>query len=148
MELIQIVATNGAPPDNPIRELKACSLVARGKSIRKEKGHRNSGGLSSQQEDRVHSARGAAHIPPQDRNRHVFDLRQGGHGATCVAECMMLLMPQTADQYRRAAEEAKQLAEKATDSWERVQLMRLARQWARLADYKARLEAKPPRRSN
>ena len=32
---------------------------------------------------------------------------------------MMLLMPQTADQYRRAAEEAKQLAEKATDTWER-----------------------------
>jgi hypothetical protein len=56
-------------------------------------------------------------------------------------------MPHTADQYRRAAEEAKQLADKATDSWERVQLSRLARQWARLADYKARLEAKPRPRS-
>jgi hypothetical protein len=33
-------------------------------------------------------------------------------------------MPHAADQYRRAAEEAKQLAEKATDSCERVQLWR------------------------
>ena len=35
-------------------------------------------------------------------------------------------MPYTADQYRRAAEEAKQLAAKAMDSCERVQLLRLA----------------------
>jgi len=53
-------------------------------------------------------------------------------------------MPYIADQYQRAAEEAKQLAAKATDSCERVQLLRLAAQWQRLADYKARLESKPP----
>ena len=53
------------------------------------------------------------------------------------------VMPHTADQYRRAAEEARQLAAKATDSCERVQLLRLAAQWQRLADYKARLESKP-----
>jgi len=50
-------------------------------------------------------------------------------------------MPHTADQYRRAAEEARQLAAKATDSCERVQLSRLAAGWQRLADYKARLDA-------
>jgi len=55
-----------------------------------------------------------------------------------------IVMPHIADQYRRAAEEAKQLATKATDSCERVQLLRLAAQWQRLADYKARLESKPP----
>jgi len=57
-------------------------------------------------------------------------------------------MPHTADQYQRAAEEAKQLAATATDSCERVQLLRLAAQWQRLADYKARLESKPLPRSN
>jgi hypothetical protein len=57
-------------------------------------------------------------------------------------------MPHIADQYRRAAEEAKQLAAKATDSCERVQLLRLAAGWQRLADYKARLESKPSPRSN
>ena len=56
-------------------------------------------------------------------------------------------MPYIADQYQRAAEEAKQLAAKATDSCERVQLLRLAAQWQRLADYKARLESKPRRSS-
>ena len=55
-----------------------------------------------------------------------------------------MVMRHIADQYRRAAEEAKQLAAKATDSCERVQLLRLAAQWQRLADYKARLESKPP----
>ena len=49
----------------------------------------------------------------------------------------------TADQYQRAAEETKQLAAKATDSCERVQLLRLAAQWQRLAHYKARLESTP-----
>ena len=57
-------------------------------------------------------------------------------------------MPHTADQYQRAAEEAKQLAAKASDSCEPVQLLRLAAQWQRLADYKARLESKPPPQSN
>jgi len=47
-------------------------------------------------------------------------------------------MPHIADQYRRAAEEAKQLATKATDSCERVQLLRLAAQWQRLADVSSR----------
>jgi len=59
-----------------------------------------------------------------------------------------LKLPHTADQYQRAAEEAKQLAAKATDSCERVQLLRLAAQWQRLADYKARLESEPPRKSS
>ena len=77
------------------------------------------------------------------------DSRRGRRGRPVLEEPVLgAADSHTADQYRRAAEEARKLAAKATDSCERVQLLRLAAQWQRLADYKARLESKPPPQSN
>ena len=49
-------------------------------------------------------------------------------------------MPTSAE-YRRSAEESGQQADLTDDTRERVTLLRLARQWEYLADYKAKPEA-------
>jgi hypothetical protein len=45
------------------------------------------------------------------------------------------------EEYRRHAEEARKHAAKTQDLWEREALLRMAAQWDRLADHKARKEA-------
>ena len=47
----------------------------------------------------------------------------------------------TSEEYRRHAEEARKHAAKTQDLWEREALLRMAAQWERLADHKARKEA-------
>jgi hypothetical protein len=46
----------------------------------------------------------------------------------------------TAEQYRRRAEECQQIAIETSDEFEREALLRLAAQWARLAEHKGRKE--------
>ena len=47
----------------------------------------------------------------------------------------------TSEEYRRHAEETRKHAAKTQDLWEREALLRMAAQWERLADHKARKEA-------
>jgi hypothetical protein len=47
----------------------------------------------------------------------------------------------TADHYRKSAQECRRIAADAQDSHERETLLRMAAQWDRLAEHKARKEA-------
>jgi len=47
----------------------------------------------------------------------------------------------TAEEYRRSAEECRRLAGETPDKVERTTLLRMAAQWERLAEYKAKKEA-------
>ena len=47
----------------------------------------------------------------------------------------------TADHYRKSAQECRRIAGEAQDSHERETLLRMAAQWERLAEHKARKEA-------
>jgi hypothetical protein len=58
---------------------------------------------------------------------------------------MARYMP-TSEQYRQSAEECRRLAEAAQDEHERDTLLGMARQWDRLADYKAKTEKPYSRR--
>jgi hypothetical protein len=44
------------------------------------------------------------------------------------------------DDYRRAAADTRRLAARTSDEWERKALERMAAQWERLAEYKAKKE--------
>ena len=46
----------------------------------------------------------------------------------------------TSEEYRKSAEECLRLANEAIDLKEREILLRMATQWERLADYKAKIE--------
>jgi hypothetical protein len=46
-------------------------------------------------------------------------------------------MAHTVNQYKRAAADARELATRASDEWERQELLRVAAQWERLAEHKA-----------
>jgi hypothetical protein len=55
----------------------------------------------------------------------------------------------TAEHYRRSAEECRSLADLAQDETERDSLLAMARQWERLAEHKAKIEARQgPQSSN
>jgi hypothetical protein len=47
----------------------------------------------------------------------------------------------TSEDYRRKAAETRQLATATQDVWERESLLRMAAQWERLAEHKAKKEA-------
>jgi|HubBroStandDraft_5_1064220.scaffolds.fasta_scaffold47672_2 hypothetical protein len=46
----------------------------------------------------------------------------------------------TSEEYRKSADDCQRLADEAQDPKEREILQRMATQWGRLADYKAKLE--------
>jgi hypothetical protein len=50
----------------------------------------------------------------------------------------------TSEQYRKSAEQRRRAAQRSDDRLEREALMRIAEQWDRLADHKARKEAEEP----
>ena len=47
----------------------------------------------------------------------------------------------TADHYRKSAQECRRIADETHDQHERETLLRMAAQWDRLAEHKARKEA-------
>jgi hypothetical protein len=48
----------------------------------------------------------------------------------------------TSEDYKRSAEECRQFAGQTTDQVEREGLLRMAEQWARLAEHKAKKEGR------
>jgi hypothetical protein len=46
----------------------------------------------------------------------------------------------TSEHYRKRAEECRRLAEQAHDAHERATILRMAEQWERLAEHKAKKE--------
>ena len=54
--------------------------------------------------------------------------------------CYPCKMP-TSEQYRKSAEQCRRVAHNTDDRLERETLMRIAAQWDRLADHKARKES-------
>lgn len=47
----------------------------------------------------------------------------------------------SSEEYKRSAEECRRAADQAEDEIERETLLRMAEQWYRLAEYKAKIEA-------
>ena len=55
--------------------------------------------------------------------------------------CLGCSMP-SSEEYKRSAEECRRAADKADDEIERETLLRMVEQWMRLAEYKAKIEAR------
>jgi hypothetical protein len=67
-----------------------------------------------------------------------FYVKRRFHGC---CECRETGSMPTSEDYKRSAAECRRLAEVALDEVERNALLRMARQWDRLAAYKARVES-------